>query len=677
MKTQLFLLHLLLLGALVPATAAPLPAVHGRVYGQDEKGANLGPLPGAKIELLSGKGGTVIATATADLPGGYYRIKDLPPADYAYRVTVAGFKTEDAKRGFKVPQNSLEYVHDFLLTKPPAKRERCDVPVLIVKRMSIGDKPEESVRLPVNGARMVLRPASAKIATPPNQPFIGSDKGELVLKGLAVGDYDVSIDGPECQPFVSQLKVVCDKNDQIIFELQPCDEVVHSLVRLILRDAWGTSPQAKPASTRAKQSVAKLGKNDGDAGYAYALSQLSAGSYEAAMTTLADVVSSKPGSSSWDQAAGTRLWMLLALHQPSQAMKETRSLVKNHYATRAVTPASRDTAQVCGLAIGLMRGPWQEDVGSNEANAFERDVLGSFQGELRQECEKSRDSVLAQYAKLLTAMDIERSKVMANAGMRHKEEQARIVGRQAEIEREVKALDVEIQKLQGMTQADEQLRIQLTGFTQQRQALALQMRSLQARLQQLSAMMSQQNRQVMPPTTQPGFPQDPRGGGKVPGRMPMPTPQQQPPQVNPQLQMEMQQIQLQLASLQQQDAQLAANIVNAQNRARRDFGASQADLDAKTKRRQALAREFDTLDQQRVAPFDPAKQTTPELTELVRRSRRVKTYRDLPLETRREELLALFTCGAGKDPPRPVPGASTKSAEVIEKDFPPPRQAVR
>lgn len=677
MKTHLFLLHLLLLGALVPAHAAPLPAVHGRVYGQDEKGSNLGPLPGARIELLSGKGGTVIATATADSPGGYYRIKDLPPADYAYRVTVAGFKTEDAKRGFKVPQNSLEYVHDFLLTKPPAKRERCDVPVLVVKRMSIGDKPEESVRLPVTGARMILRPASAKVATPPNQPFIGSDKGELVLKGLAVGDYDVSIDGPECQPFVGQLKVVCDKNDQIIFELQPCDEVVHSLVRLILRDAWGTSPQAKPASARAKQSVAKLGKNDGDVGYAYALSQLSAGSYEPAMTTLADVVSSKPGSSSWDQAAGTRLWMLLCLHQPSQAMKETRSLVKNHYATRAVTPASRDTAQVCGLAIGLMRGPWQEDVGSSEANAFERDLFGAFQGELRQECEKGRDAVTAQFAKLKTAMDSARSRLMADAVTRRKEELARSELRQAAIEREVKALDAEIQKLQGMSQADEQLRIQLTGFSQQRQALAVQIRTLQVRFQQLAAMMSQQNRQMVPPTTQPGFPQDPRGGGKVPGRMPMPTPQQQPPQVNPQLQMEMQQIQLQLASLQQQDAQLAANMVNAQNRARRDFGASQADLDAKTKRREALAREFDTLDQQRVAPFDPAKLTTPELTDLVRRSRRVKTYSDLPLENRRQELLDLFTCGAGKDPPRTVPGASTKAVEIIEKDFPPPRQAAR
>lgn len=675
MKTHLFILHLLLLGLAVPASAAPLPAVHGRVYGQDEKGANLGPLPGARIELLSGQGGTVIATAIADSPGGYYRIKDLPPADYAYRVTVAGFKTEDAKRGFKVPQNSLEYVHDFLLTKPPAKRERCDVPVLIVKRLSTGDKPEESVRVPVAGARMILRPASPKVAAPPNQPFVGSDRGELILKGLAVGDYDVSIDAPECQPFVGQLKVVCEKNDQIIFELQPCDEGLHSLVRTLLRDGWGSSPQANPALARARQSVAKLGKDDGDVGYAYALTQLSAGSYEAAMTTLAGAVSKKPGPT-WDHAAGTRLWMLLCLHQPSQAMKEARSLVKNHYSTRAATPASRDTAQVCGLAIGLMRGPWEADVGKSEAGAFERELLGSLQGELRAECEKTRNQVLAEHAKLKSTLDNARGQIAADAGARRKEEVARIETRQAAIEREVKTLDAEIQKLQGMSKADEQLRIQLTGFTQQRQALALQMRNLQVRLQQLAAMMSQGGRQMVPPTTQPGFPQgDPRRGN-VPGRMPT-QPQQQPPQVNPQLQIEMQQVQTQLAVLQRQDAQLAANMANLQNDARRTLGANESELSAKRKRRETLASEFDTLDQQRVAPFDPDKQTTPEIISLVRRARLVKTYRDLPLEKRRQEVLDLFTCGDGKDPPRTVPGASSRPVEIIEKDFPPPRQAAR
>ncbi|OYW30009.1 MAG: hypothetical protein B7Z47_04100, partial [Chthoniobacter sp. 12-60-6] len=117
------------------------PAVHGRVYGQTEKGENLGPIPGAKVELLASKGGAVVASATANSPGGYYEIKNLPPADYAYRVTAAGFATEDAGRGFTVPKGTLEYVHDFLLSKVPPKREKCDLAVLVVKRISGSKDP--------------------------------------------------------------------------------------------------------------------------------------------------------------------------------------------------------------------------------------------------------------------------------------------------------------------------------------------------------------------------------------------------------------------------------------------------------------------------------------------------------------------------------------------------------
>ncbi|GEP42841.1 carboxypeptidase regulatory-like domain-containing protein [Brevifollis gellanilyticus] len=685
MKTHLLLLHLLLLGFVVPSIAAPLPAVHGRVYGQDEKGNNLGPLPGAKIELLSGKGNTVVATVTASSPGGYYQIKDLPPADYAYRVTSAGFKTEDARRGFKVPQNSLEYVHDFILTKPPAKRERCDVPVLVVKRVRTGDKPDESVRLQVAGARMHLRPTSPKITAPPNQPFVSNDKGDLLLKDLAVGDYEVSIDAPETQTFIGSLKVACGTRDQIVFELQPCDEVLHSLVRVLLRDGWGTSAPAKTAAARASQSITKLaGKDNGAASYARGLSQIGAGSYEGALGSLAESVNARPEGVILDRAAETRLWMLLLQHQPSLAIKEARSLARIHYGNRAVTPASRDTAQSFGLALGMMLGPWKPDVGTTEAAALERDLLDALRGELRQEAERERDRVLAEFARLNTSAQGMRNKVLADADTRRKEDVSRIEARQATIEREVKALDADIQRLQGMTQVDQQLRVQLAGFAQQRQAIAVQMRQLQARLQQLSLMINQGGgsgegvRPMFPPNQQQRLPQ--RG---VPQRGNNPTfdpqqPPQQPaqPQINPRVQMEMQQIQAQIAGLQQQDAQLATSMVNLQNKAQRTSGAAEAELDGKKKRRDDLARESEVLDQQRVAPFDPNKATTPEISALDRRARLVKTYRDFPLDKRRQELLDQFTCGASKDKPGPTNDAS-KPVQIIEKDFPSPRQSAR
>ncbi|MES2595660.1 MAG: hypothetical protein V4662_10015 [Verrucomicrobiota bacterium] len=686
MKTHLLLLHLLLLGFVAPSIAAPLPAVHGRVYGQDEKGNNLGPLPGAKIELLSGKGNTVVATVTANSPGGYYQIKDLPPADYAYRVTSAGFKTEDARRGFKVPQNSLEYVHDFILTKPPAKRERCDVPVLIVKRVRTGERPEESVRLPAGNARMVLRPSSPKVTAPPNQPFVSNDKGDLVLKDLAVGDYDVSIDAPDSQPFIGILKVTCGTRDQVVFELEPCDEVLHGLVRTLLREAWGSSSQAKAAWARARLIAPKVqGKERAPSDYAQGLSQISAGSYDAATTTLAEVVDAKPQGPILDRAADARLSMLLVQHQLTHAMKDAAAVATIHYANRAVSPASRETAQTFGLALGLMLGPWKADIGTSKAASFEKEVLGALGDELRRECEKERDRVLAEFAKLNSDSQGLHNRLLTEADARRKEEGGRIQVRQAAIEREVKGLDAEIQQLQGTTQVDQQLRVQLAGFAQQRQQIAVQMRQLQARLQQLSTLMNQGGggggRPTFPPNQQQRIP--PRGVPQrgttnpafEPQRQPMPS-QPTQPQVNPQIQMEMQQIQVQLAGLQQQDAQLATSMVNLQNKAQRTNGAAEAELAGKKKRRDDLTREFDGLDQQRVAPFDPNRVTTPQISDLDRRARLVKTYRDFPLEKRRQELLDQFTCGASKDKPSPT-NDGLRPVPITERDFPSPRQTAR
>jgi hypothetical protein len=85
------------------------------------------------------------------------------------------------------------------------------------------------------------------------------------------------------------------------------------------------------------------------------------------------------------------------------------------------------------------------------------------------------------------------------------------------------------------------------------------------------------------------------------------------------------------------------------------------------RRREGLANEFDTLDRQRTAPFDPGAYSTPEIDDLVRRGRSLKTYRDLPLEVRREEVLDQFDCGAAKESKRLANTA--RAAEIKEPAF--------
>ncbi len=644
------------------------PAVHGRVYGQTEKGENLGPISGAKVELLASQGGRVVATATASSPGGYYEIKNLPSGDYAYRVTAAGFAPEDAGRGFTVPKGTLEYVHDFLLSKTPPKRDKCELAVLVVKRISSGSDRANDARLPVANARLVLQPAG-NLPTPLNQPFVTDAKGEYTAKDLAEGSYTVAIDGPECEPFTGALTVKCDKNGDVVFELKPCNELLHGYVRAMLNEGWGPSAQAKAAADRDYQRGLKADAKDCSVNYASALAQLSAGDATAAQQSLVAAIGKKSDSNSWDRACEARLWLLLCQHQTAEAVREMRSLAQNHYATRTATQAAKDTAGVCGIGLGLIQGPWRDQAGAGDAALLERDLMAAFKGELQAECLKARDHVSEEYGKLKTAEDAARNTLMAGITEKRNAELARLAERQTALSQEVAALDPDIQTLQAtVAQFDQQYRIQVVGFTQQQQANAVQLQALNGRLQQISACMTQDQvrmqaaaQQQMPqtPTTmQPGM----RPGMQQPGagtQAIMVEIQQH--------QAEIQQIRQQMQVMQNQNVQLGVSIANVQTQFNRSAGAAQADLNIKLQRRGVLANEFETLDRQRTAPFDPTAFSTPEIDDLQRRGRALKTYRDLPLEVRREELLHQFDCGAAQEPKRLANNA--RAAEIKEPAF--------
>lgn len=637
-------------GKTVPAQSQIVqPAVHGRVYGQDEKGANLGPIPGAKVELLSGQGGTVVATAMANSPGGYYEIKNLPPADYAYRVSAAGFATEDAGRGFTVPKATLEYAHDFLLSKTPPKRDRCDVPILVVKLISGGKDRANDARLPVAGARLVLQPSAGR-PVPPNQPFVTDTKGEFVAKDLGEGDYTVAIDAPECEPFTGVLKVNCnDEKGDVIFQLQPCNELLHGYVRVMLTDGWGRATAARAAADRAYRLALKADpKGSCGVNHACGLAQLSAGDHTAAQQSFAAAIGKKSDSTAWDRACEARLWMNLCLHQPAQAVREIRSLAQNHYATRPVTPASKDTAHVCGIALGLVKGPWKDLVGAGDAVLLESELLSALKGELQSECAKARDHVAEEYGRLKAAEDAARNKLMTELIEKRNAEVARLAARQEVISKEVIALDIEIQTLQVKVSAAEQYRVQIAGFMQQRQQLTLQIAPLQGRQQQIAACMAEDQREYQAMATQ-----SPAEAAQILAEI-------------QQHQAELQQIQVQITFIQTQDVQFVTQITNLQTLYNREVGTVEVTLKTRLLQRERLADEFDKLDRERTKPFDPTTFSNPEIDDLVRREISLKTYCDYPLESRREELLGQFDCGAAKDSKRLV---KTTPVSVIEPAF--------
>lgn len=639
-----------------PAVAdARMPVVHGRVYGQDSEGKLTGVLAGAKVELLSG--GKAAAQATAQ-DSGYYLIPGIAPGAYTYRVAAAGYAPEDHGRGFTVPADSLEYVHDFLLSPPPPKKEKCDLAILVVKRISSGENKDNDVRLPVTGAEIMLQP-TGQLPTPPNQPFVTNAKGEVTVPMLGNGDYTVMVDAPDCDPFHGPLKVVCDDAGQIILELQPCNELLHSYLRDMLTDGWGNSPQAKAAAERAYQRALKA-DTSGECGvnYVRGLTELSAGDYEAAQQSLAAAIGKKSDSPVWDRACGTRLWMNLCLHRPEQAIREIRSLVRNHYATRATNVAAEDTAFYCGVALGMVKGPWQDMVSPGDAVLLESELFSGLQGEMRVACGEGRDHVAKAYDQWKAELEQERNRLLTEATKTRNAEVARMEERQAVLSGEVAALDGEIQKLDATIAGYEQLRVQAAGFAQQRQAIAAQFQPLNARLQQINICMAQDQQEYQMMATQ-----RPAEAVQIMTEM-------------QQHQIEIQQIRQQMALLQNQDAQMAAQAANLEAQFNRGAGAAMASRNTLLGRREGMAREFDQLERERMTPFDPSKFTTPELEAAKDHLRSIKPYCDLELEPAREEMLEAFDCGAAKQPKRlAAPGTPVAIIEPAFKQQSPPAAA--
>ena len=611
------------------------PAVHGRVYGQDSTGKLIGPLPGAKIEFLSG--GSTAATATASAPGGYYEVKSLTASTYTYRVTAEGYQPEDAQRGFSIPKDAIEYVQDFLLTQPPPKTGRCDLPVLVVKKFST--TKDEFIRMPVGASQILLHPVKTS-APSPTQPFSCDAKGEAMIPDVPEGEYTVAIDAPECEPFTGTLKVVCDMQ-QVIFEVQPCNEILHNYVRIMLRDGWGGTAACQTAAEKACKSAQRADAQCGEVDYAMALCELSAGDHDSAQQWFAKTIGKKSPSAAWDHACEMRLWMNLLHHKTQPVMQELRSMVLNHYKDRPCTEASKNTAAVCGTALAMLKGPWQGEVIGSSIAVLEGEILAALGPDLRLSCEQALEHVITEHAKLKSACDAAKNTLITAATEKRNADVAKMTERQRAIQAEVALLDPEIQRLGALVaEFDRNFRVQAAGFMGQQQQIAAQVPALNARLQQIQACMLQDQANM---------------SNQAMAAAAIAEIQQH--------QIEIQQITAQMNALRLQEQQAAAQIANLQNQMGAGIANSRAQLDTQTLKRNTLAAEFDRLEAARTAPFDPTQLTTPEIDDLNRRMNAVKTYHDMPLEARREELMNDMDCGAGKDP-KPLL-ASAKPIEIM------------
>ena len=244
-RTALVLAAAGILSSLIAGTAAGAgPGVHGRVFALDENGQTTGAVSGAKIEFRSA-GGTAQTPVTSG-PNGYYRV-DLPPGQYTYKVTAAGFRDEDQGRGIVLQLSDGYAVYNFSLTKGKNPKDRTppEPPVVASGQLQgqVLEQTPQGEQTGIPGARITLRRegggrelvrVTSQRAPRPDKPvgFYGVE--------LPAGSYRASVAAPGFDTLVDPqpIGIVAGQTTERNFVLKrsaaepPSDQGIRGAVRL-------------------------------------------------------------------------------------------------------------------------------------------------------------------------------------------------------------------------------------------------------------------------------------------------------------------------------------------------------------------------------------------------------------------------------------------------------------
>ncbi len=238
------------------ATAAG-PGVHGRVLELSAEGKIAGTVSGAAIQFQDPSGAT--AGQTTSGKGGYYRV-DLPPGNYYYKITAAGYKDEDHGRGIALQRSEGYAVYNLSLTKgtnDPDRKPPVIDPVQLGKLSGrvLGAGPEES-QIGVPWATIVLRRTDGnrelvQVVSGEKDPKAGREAGQYAI-ALPAGAWQASVSAEGFQTLVDPQPIAIDPakpatRDFLLARPTPRPVKGQGIKGLITIDDPKLSPETKAA----------------------------------------------------------------------------------------------------------------------------------------------------------------------------------------------------------------------------------------------------------------------------------------------------------------------------------------------------------------------------------------------------------------------------------------------
>ncbi|MBC8871455.1 MAG: carboxypeptidase regulatory-like domain-containing protein [Planctomycetes bacterium] len=248
----------LLVGWVQPTWAAGA-GVHGRVHAVTESGKYTGVVASAAIEITNQAGVVVARTNSGET--GYYRI-ELPPGQYLYKVTAAGYKDEDKGRGFALQLTTGLAVYDFTLTKGKNDPDRKPpsipkVPIGLL-RGHVFEKSSGGTLIGIPDATITLRKEESlrldRVVTGRAELDVKDSAGAYQV-ALAVGGWraSVSADGFEMQVDPQPIGILPGKEvvrDYVLIRERPEEPKEQGITGVISLVTSGDTKQITPSDVK-------------------------------------------------------------------------------------------------------------------------------------------------------------------------------------------------------------------------------------------------------------------------------------------------------------------------------------------------------------------------------------------------------------------------------------------
>ncbi len=583
------------------------------------------PLPEVQVRLVNRSLGRALEEATicvTDEKGMSRAVLEDGLGEYNVMLVCEGYESQ--VRDLVADREKIQWsAQMFRVGEIPT----VDLAGVVIEKMEGG--PRAGAEAVAVGNAMLTLASSSGQALPAglSQPVVTGRDGEFEVKSLAEGEYAVTLGAEGYRDWEGTLSVALGMGPAIL-ELEPINAELENHIRMILTEGWG--PPGTAIALRHHQLALKEDPEDCRVDYALGLAFFSATNIQGGIEPLGQAVGKKSDTIFWDRACEARIWAQMFMKAGPVASDEILALCQHHYAQREPNEGSLETAFVAGVAVGVLNGPWNSDERARQSVELDAACLAALQDPHRSEYVRGKESVSGQYGKLAEAQGAEKGRLKEAAEAEKQRMIAEGGARTREIEGQLNSLAAQAAALNADTAREiSRWETNIRGFTLQRQQLASQYASLQARINQINACMSQDQVEYQ--------------------RYMSNAEQTMAPQANAVLQ-EIQQHQQELAvinnqmqSFHAQDLRYQTSIAQAQAEYNRLVAQQQQNMGTLQAQEDALRREYEAVQRGMAAPVDPNALQSTESQNLERAKMEFITYRTFPLEQRRQELLNAVT----------------------------------